>query len=104
MLELYSDKEKEFIINNTIQSCKDINKLRQATYRYLNLSSGFIAHYSRYGFIDFYSEKDSLKNDILKFQNENQWSNFRIGGKDYEYYHQKAEMYNEICKRLMEVI
>jgi hypothetical protein len=62
------------------------------------LSSGFIAHYSYDGFKDYYKFVPDLERDILMFQPQNQWANFRIGERDYHYYMQKKEIYNAICE------
>lgn len=99
MLEPLTERQQTLIVNNVVQAVKDIGKLNDTGYRYLNLCSGFIAHYDRYGFIDFYNYV-SLKNDILGFANQNKWSNFRPGERDYAYYKSKADVYNKIVEKI----
>ena len=95
-----TQKEQDLTVKNVVAACKDINKLNKRGYQFLNLSSGFIAHYDLHGFIDFYSHI-SLKNDIIGFAGQNQWKNFRPGERDYEYYKAKADVYNRILAEIM---
>ena len=95
-----TERQKTLIVNNVVKACKDISQLNDSGYRFLYLASGFIAHYNRYGFIDFYSHI-SLKNDIIGFAGQNQWKNFRPGERDYEYYMSKADVYNRILEEIM---
>lgn len=101
MLEPITERQKTLIVNNVVAAVKDINKLNNTGYRYLNLCSGFIAHYDRYGFIDFYNYV-SLKNDILGFAHQNKWTNFRPGDRDYDYYMSKADVYARIVKKVLD--
>ncbi|GAI91304.1 unnamed protein product, partial [marine sediment metagenome] len=39
----------------------DIGKLTKATYQFITLHMGFIAHYSLYGFMDRYADLDELR-------------------------------------------
>ena len=102
MLTKMTDKEKELTIKNIESAVKDIDKLNKRGYHYLNLASGFIAHYDINGFIEYYKE-NSLKEDILRHLKDNKWDNFRKGEKDYEYYSQKGEIYAEICERIKNI-
>ena len=102
MLTLMTEKEKQLTIKNVVSAVKDIDKLNKRGYNFLYLSCGFIAHYNIFGFIEYYKET-SLKEDILGNQSNNQWDNFREGEKDYEYHHQKKEIYNEICKQIKNI-
>jgi hypothetical protein len=43
----------------------DITKLSKASYNFLYLMSGFIAHYNLYGFQDHYQDLRDLSQDIL---------------------------------------
>jgi hypothetical protein len=81
----------------------DINKLTMAAYKFIMLSSGFIAHYNLLGFRDVYRNVADLKEDLLRKQPYNQWFNFRPGDEHYDYYMQKRDLYNAICEDLMEV-
>ena len=87
--------QKRLISNNVLAACKDINKLNNTGYKFLNLCSGFIAHYDLNGFKAYYSE-NSLQDDIERFANQNQWSNFREGERNYDYYMAKRDCYNMI--------
>ena len=99
MLKLLTQRQEVLIYNNVIRACEDITKLNSSGYKFLNLCSGFIAHYNRYGFIDHYSH-NSLEDNILRNADYNKWSNFRPGDRDYEYYRQKAEIYARIVRTI----
>lgn len=89
------------IVKNVVRACEDITKLNGTGYKFINLASGFIAHYNLNGFKDYY-ERNSLKQDILANADMNAWRNFRPGDNDYEYYQQKAAIYNRIVELLSE--
>lgn len=95
-----TERQKTLIVNNVVKACKNINSLNKTGYQYINLCSGFIAHYDLYGFQDFYSD-NSLKQDIISFAGQNQWKNFRPGERDYEYYMAKADVYNRILSEIL---
>jgi hypothetical protein len=99
-MELLSKGMEDRIIKNIVACAKKNNprNLGVSSYKFLYLCNGFIAHYNINGFIDYYVNEESLKHDILAFQDQNQWTNFREGEKDYEYYMQKKRMYNKICE------
>lgn len=78
----------------------EISKLTKSAYNYIYLCSGFIAHYDVWGFRGHYADVESLKRDILRNLRANQWSNFRPGEKDYEYYMQKRDIYNMIAEEV----
>jgi hypothetical protein len=99
-LEPFSLEEEQKIIRDCVKAARNIDDLTDKAYRFLNLSNGFIAHYDRFGFMDNYREPGSLKQDILDYQNENQWGNFRSGERGYEYYMQKKNIYNAVCDYL----
>jgi hypothetical protein len=84
-------------IRDCVKAANNIDTLTGKAYRFLNLSSGFIAHYDRFGFMEHYREPGSLRQDILDYQNENQWGNFRSGERGYEFYMQKKNLYNAVC-------
>jgi hypothetical protein len=94
-----TERQKTLIINNVFAACKNITKLNGTGYNFLYLASGFIAHYNRFGFIDYYSD-GSLAQDILSNAQNNQWRNFRKGERDYEYYMAKADVYNRIVAEI----
>jgi hypothetical protein len=94
-LESFSIAEEQRIIRDCVKAANSIDALTDKAYRFLNLSSGFIAHYNKFGFMDYYREPGSLKRDILAHQN--QWGNFRPGERGYEYYIQKKNIYNAVC-------
>ena len=95
----HTERQKTLIVNNVVRACSDITKLNGTGYKYINLCSGFIAHFNRYGFIDYYS-RNSLRDAILTNARNNQWRNFRLGDGDYEYYMAKAEIYNRIVEAI----
>lgn len=84
------------IVSNVLAACKDISKLNRTGYGFINLASGFIAHYNLEGFKAAYSEPGSLQRDIEANARQNQWSNFRTGERDADYYHSKRDTYNKI--------
>jgi hypothetical protein len=90
-----TDNEKRLIAKNVLAACKDIEKLNSRGYKFLHLCSGFIAHYNINGFKAYYSTH-SLKADIERYARQNQWSNFRKGDTNADYYHSKRDAYNMI--------
>lgn len=84
----------------TTQNSKNLSK---QAYSFLNLSSGFIAHYNVYGFQDYYENVDRLAREILENQPINQWRNFRSGDRDYEYNMAKKTCYNMVCEVLVDL-
>jgi hypothetical protein len=95
----HTERQATLIVNNVVRACNDITKLNNTGYKYLYLCSGFIAHFNRYGFIDHYS-RYSLREDILRNAQMNQWRNFRPGDRDYEYYMAKADIYRRIVEAI----
>jgi len=95
----HTERQATLIVNNVVRACNDIEKLNNTGYKYLYLCSGFIAHFNRYGFIDHYS-RHSLREDILRNAQMNQWRNFRPGDRDYEYYMAKADIYRRIVEAI----
>ena len=114
MLELKTDRQCILIVNNVVAACKDINKLNKTGYDFINIASGFIAHYNLHGFIDAYNrrslradaldvyDRHSLRADILFNKANNQYDNFHPGEENYEYYMQKKQIYNAICEMIEE--
>ena len=100
MLTLMNDHDRKLLVKNVVAACRDIEKLNKRGYNYLYCASGFIAHYNISGFIDHYSSA-SLRQDILDNLAMNCYDNFRPGERDYEYYHQKAAIYQEICVEIV---
>jgi hypothetical protein len=84
------------IVRNVLAACKNIDKLNRTGYQFLNLASGFIAHYDLNGFKAYYDEPGSLQRDIEAYARQNQWTNFRTGERDADYYHSKRDTYNQI--------
>ena len=97
----YTERQKALIVNNVVQAANDITKLNRTGYKFINLCSGFIAHYNLYGFKAHYSDYN-FKRDILQSANANKWNNFRPGEKDYEYYMSKKDIYAQIVKKLVD--
>jgi len=95
-----TQRQKQLIANNVLAACKDISKLNKTGYNFLYVASGFIAHYNLEGFKAYYSEH-SLKQDIERNAKANQWTNFRNGERDADYYHAKRDAYNMILGGLV---
>jgi len=100
MLVPMTEAEKQLVVKNVVSACKDITKLNKRGYNFVMLSSGFIAHYDLNGFKCEYEEAGALRDDILRYQGQNQWSNFRPGEQDYEYNMAKKDVYNRICEAI----
>jgi len=98
-MNLLTPMQESRIINNVISACKNIEKLNSQGYKFINLASGFIAHYNLEGFKGYYSE-NSLKNAILENARFNQWNNFSSLDRDFDYYMQKKKIYNTIVEKL----
>jgi hypothetical protein len=96
-LEPFSVEEERRIIRDCVEAANNIDNLTDKAYRFLKHSIGFIPHYNRLGFMMCYREPGSLKRDILEFQYQNQWGDFRPGEQEYEYYMQQKNIYNKIC-------
>ena len=96
-MNLRTEKQKKLIVNNVVKCINNNNMdiLTKQSYDYLYLCSGFIAHYNRYGFIEYYKRENLLKDILMNFR-YNQWDNFRPNEKDYSYYMEKKEIYNSI--------
>lgn len=99
MLIAITPSQQALIVKNIVAACKDINKLNGTGYKFINLASGFLAHYDINGFKSFYYEY-SLREDIVRNASMNQWSNFREGDANYDYYKSKAAVYNSILTKL----
>jgi hypothetical protein len=78
-LEPFGVGEEKKIIRDCVKATKTIETLAGRAYRVLSLSSGFIAHYNKWGFKNCCREPGSLKRDILNRQNHNRWEGFRPG-------------------------
>jgi hypothetical protein len=99
VLTPFTEKQKSMIVSNVIKAVDNPAKLSKQAYKYLYLCSGFIAHYDHGGFISYYRQ-NSLKADILRFRDSNQWRNFTPTDRDYEYYKSKADIYNRIIQSI----
>lgn len=100
MIEPMSEKQADAVVKSVVAAAKHgMDKLTKAGYKFINLASGFIAHYDIHGFRAYYEDND-FRGDILQFQSQNQWGNFHPGEQNYEYYMQKKEIYNRICAAL----
>lgn len=99
-LTAYTERQKSVIVKNVVRAVENIDSLNSSGYKFLNLCSGFIAHYDLQGFIANYSDY-SLKRDLISYAGANQWKNFRPGDKDFEYYQSKADIYNRILAEIV---
>lgn len=100
MLTPLTERQKTLIVNNVVSACKNSDNLNKTGYNFLYLASGFIAHYNMYGFRSEYAPEGRLARTILRNARSNQWTNFRPGERDYEYYMAKADVYNRIVARI----
>jgi len=96
-----TQRQKELITKNILAACGNIEKLNKTGYNFLYLASGFIAHYNLEGFKSYYWAEGDLQQDIESHAKQNQWSNFRNGEKDADYYHAKRDCYNMILGGLV---
>lgn len=98
-MELLTLRQTDLIVSSVrkVFETNDINHLTNSAYKFVSLSSGFIAHFNLYGFRDAYANVNRLKHQLAQNYNSNQWNNFRAGERDYEYMMQKKEIYNRIC-------
>jgi hypothetical protein len=94
-----TETQKTRMVNNVVKACKNIESLNKTGYDFINLASGFIAHYNLNGFIEHYKHY-SLKDDIIRNANQNQWNNFRQGEQNYDYYMSKKDVYNQILAKI----
>ena len=99
MITPFTEKQKSMIVSNVLKAVDNPDKLSKQAYKYLYLCSGFIAHYDHGGFISYY-RRNSLKADILRFKDWNQWKNFTPSDRDYQYYKSKADIYNRIVQSI----
>lgn len=90
-----TERQKAMIVSNVVKATKNIDNLSKTGYNFINLCSGFIAHYDLHGFIASYTGT-SLKRDLISYAGQNQWNNFRPGERDYDYYASKRAVYNKI--------
>jgi hypothetical protein len=98
-MEALSVKDQDLIAKNIVAACDNIEKLNKKAYNFLNTCSGFIAHYNLNGFKGYY-EDNSLVADILENEVMNQFRNFALGERNYDYYMAKRDTYNKIIKGL----
>ena len=98
-IEPLTQRQQVLILNSfkRVFSKNDSNYLTQQAYKFISLAYGFIAHYNLGGFRCEYEDVNSLKRNILRNKEMNQWSNFRPGEENYDYYMSKKELYNKIC-------
>jgi hypothetical protein len=99
-----SPEEEQKIIQDCVKAAHNIDDMTKRAYDFLYLASGFIAHYNKCGFMEYYGEPGSLKKDILNNQRNNQYNNFHPKDENYEYYMQKKNIYNTICDCLKQGI
>jgi hypothetical protein len=89
------------IVFNILAACRDIRCLTLESYRWLHLRAGFIAHYDLDGFIEEYQTCQNLRDNILANQIHNTSCNRSRNDRDYPYYLQQCEMYEQIVQQLL---
>jgi len=99
-MNLLTPRQISLIVNSVKRVIEkdDIELLTKSAYKYLYLCSGFIAHYSLFGFRAHYEDVFHLVDAIKRNARMNQWDNFRPGQEHYDYYMQKKEIYNQILE------
>jgi hypothetical protein len=80
----------------------DIERLNIFAYRYLLLCRGWSSHSDLYSFRSVYENVNDLVKDLIDKQHLNQYENFNEGDMDYDYYKQRAEIYNAIIEMVKE--
>ena len=88
-------------MNNILAACRDITCLSLEAYRWIHIKAGFIAHYDLGGFIEEYQTCQNLRDNILANQIHNTSCNRSRKDKDYPYYLQQCEMYQQIVEQLL---
>ena len=99
MITPLTENQQALIVKNVVAACKNIDRLNKTGYNFINLASGFIAHYNLDGFKDFYTAY-SLRDDIRRYADINMWNNFRQGDQNYEYYMSRKAVYKAILEKL----
>ena len=89
------------IVTNILEACRDITYLSLEAYRWLNLRAGFISHFDLDGFIENYQSSLNLQENILANQIHNTSCNRSKKDKDYPYYVQQCEIYQQIVEQLI---
>ena len=89
------------IIKNILAACRDITCLSMEAYRWIHIKAGFIAHYDLEGFIEEYQTCQNLRDNILANQIHNTSCNRSRKDRDYPYYLQQCEMYQQIVEQLL---
>jgi hypothetical protein len=89
------------IVLNILGACRDITCLSLEAYRWLHLRAGFISHYDLDGFIEEYQTCQNLSDNILANQIHNTSCNRSRKDRDYPYYLQQCEMYQQIVEQLL---
>lgn len=102
-LTLKTQKETDNIVKNLIKaSTIELKVLSVSAYKFINIASGFIAHYDIFGYIGNYETAVNLGNAILHNQRNNQHSNFSSIDENYEYMMQEKDIYNRVCDGINE--
>jgi hypothetical protein len=96
-IQPHNPEEEQKIVRDCVKAANDITAMTNRAYKFLYLAGGFIAHCNKLGFMEHYEEPGSLKKEILVYQRENQYNNFRPKDENYDYYMQKKKIYNTVC-------
>lgn len=96
---LMTPRQVELVVSSVrkVFATGDIDNLTKQAYNVLYLCSGFIAHTDIHGFRATYENVNDLKANLARSYGANQWRNFHVGDRDYDYYMEKRDIYNRIC-------
>jgi hypothetical protein len=101
MIHPFEQDKAARIVKNILAACRDITCLSLEAHRWIHLRAGFIAHYDLDGFIEEYQTCQNLRDNILANQIHNTSCNRSRKDRDYPYYLQQCEMYQQIVERLL---
>ena len=99
-MNLLTTRQADLIVASVrkVLTTGNIEHLSNSAYKFLYLSSGFIAHYNLGGFRVHYANTEDLSRAIAENLPMNQWNNFTPRDKDFAYYMQKKEIYNRLVQ------
>jgi hypothetical protein len=64
-IQRYSPEEEQKVIRDCVKAARDIKSMTDRAYKFLYLSDGFVAHFDKQGFAEYYEEPGSSRKDIF---------------------------------------